>query len=53
MTIMSIFGLWYGFAFAATVYAIVSDYLEARAEMRRARVQRPVMSLAPMRVVRR
>ena len=51
MTILSIAIPWIVVAFAATVYAIISDYREARAEMRRARVQRPVISLAPMRTV--
>lgn len=53
MTILSILGLYFGFTTAVTILAIVEDYREARAEMRRARVARPVISLARCVVVRR
>jgi hypothetical protein len=49
--IYAVLGLFYGLAFGATVYGIALDVATARQQERRARVQRPVMSLAVMRIV--
>jgi hypothetical protein len=45
-------GLWLSASLGVTIYSVASDIIAIRREKRRAAVERPVLSLARMRVVR-